>query len=50
MPDNTTATPLKLVKEYFGLKLNEMRTEWTPMPQKDKDEILAGLRDGTLTY
>lgn len=52
----TTATEtkapssLKLVRDFFGLKLADMKTEWTPMPQADKNQIIAGLTDGTLTY
>lgn len=41
---------LKLVREFFGMTLAQMKAEWTILPQKDKDEILSGLRDGTLTY
>lgn len=44
------ASPLKLVRDFFGMTLAEMKAEWTTLPQKDKDEILSGLRDGTLTY
>lgn len=45
-----SAKPLKLVREFFGMSLAEMKTEWVPLPEKDKAEILAGLNDGTLTY
>lgn len=45
-----TPSPLKMVRDFFGLKLADMKTEWTPMPQKDKDQIIAGLTNGTLTY
>lgn len=48
------ATPkkatLKDVREYFGMKLPEMKSEWVPMSQEDKDQILTGLGDGTETY
>lgn len=40
----------KLVKEFFGMTLAEMKAEWIPLPQKDKEDITKGLRDGTLTY
>lgn len=43
-------SPLKLVRDFFGMKLAEMKTEWTPMPQTDKDQILTGLTDGSLNY
>lgn len=45
-----TVSPLKLVREYFGMSLAEMKAEWTTLPAKDKAEILAGLTDGTETY
>lgn len=41
---------LKLVKEFFGMKLSEMKAEWTPLSAKDKADIESGLRNGTLTY
>lgn len=46
----TVPSPLKLVREYFGMSLAEMKAEWTTLPAKDKAEILAGLTDGTETY
>lgn len=50
MPETKTPSPLKLVREFFGMNLQQMKTEWQTLPQKDKDEITAGLKDGTLTY
>lgn len=44
------ASPLKMVREFFGMSLAEMKTEWVPLPEKDKQEIIKGLSDGTLTY
>ncbi len=41
---------IKAVREFFGMSLAEMKTEWVPLPPKDKAEILAGIEDGTLTY
>lgn len=41
---------LKKVREFFGMTLPEMKKEWVPLPAKDKDEILKGLADGSLTY
>jgi hypothetical protein len=41
---------LKLVKEFFGMTLKDMKAEWTTLPAKDKAEIESGLRNGTLTY
>lgn len=43
-------SPIKLVKDFFGMDLKQMKAEWTTLPQKDKDDILKGLTDGTLTY
>lgn len=53
-------SPLKLVREFFGMSLAEMKAEWGSLPEmkaewktltpKDKAEIVAGLTDGTLTY
>lgn len=43
-------SPLKMVREFFGMNLTEMKSEWVPMPNKDKEEIVKGLQDGTLTY
>ncbi|MFD4574270.1 hypothetical protein ACFWNK_19910 [Streptomyces sp. NPDC058417] len=50
MSDVKAPSPLKLVREFFGLNLAEMKKEWTTLPQADKDSIISGLRDGTLTY
>jgi hypothetical protein len=41
---------MKDVREFFGMTLQEMKTEWIPLPDQDKEEILAGLSDGSLTY
>lgn len=43
---------LKAVRDFFGLKLQEMKAEWTNgnLTDDDKAQILAGLTDGTLTY
>jgi hypothetical protein len=43
-------SPLKVVREFFGMSLAEMKAEWVPLSQEDKDDILKGLTDGTLTY
>lgn len=44
------ASPLKLVREFFGMNMTEMKAEWTTMGQADKDQISGGLANGTLTY
>lgn len=43
-------SPLKMVREFFGMNLAQMKAEWVPMSEKDKQDILSGLTDGTLTY
>lgn len=48
-------SPLKMVRDFFNtearpMRLQDMKTEWTPMPQADKDQIIQGLKDGSLTY
>lgn len=45
-------TGLKLVRDFFGLKLTDMKSEWTNggLTADDKEQILAGLKDGTETY
>lgn len=49
---NKPAGGLKAVRDFFGLKLADMKAEWTNggLTDQDKAEILAGLTDGTLTY
>ena len=42
--------PLKLVRDFFGFGLSEMKREWVPMPEADKAQIIKGLSDGSLTY
>lgn len=44
-----------IVRDFFNtearpMRLQDMKTEWTPMPQADKDQIIQGLKDGSLTY
>lgn len=39
----TPASPLKLIKEFFGLKLAEMKAEYSSLPQTDKDDLIKGL-------
>ncbi|WP_158708784.1 hypothetical protein [Streptomyces sp. NRRL S-920] len=43
---------LKAVRDFFGLKLNEMKSGWTNggLTDAEKEQIVAGLKDGTLTY
>lgn len=41
---------LKAIREFFGMSVKEFRDEWMTLPKPDKDQIKAGLSDGTLTY
>lgn len=43
---------LKMIRDFFGLKLGEMKGEWTNggLTDADKEQIVQGLSDGTLTY
>lgn len=43
-------SPVALVRNFFGMSLQEMKAEWTTMPAADKAQIIQGLTDGTLTY
>ena len=49
---NMAGTPLKLIRDFFGMNMNEMKAEWTQggLTEKDKEQIIAGLQDGTLNY
>lgn len=38
-----TSSPLKMVREYFGMNLAQMKAEWTTLPQSDKDAIIGGI-------
>ena len=47
---------VKDVKEFFGMTLAEMKAEWmgkgngAVLSDQDKQDILAGLGNGSLTY
>jgi hypothetical protein len=53
-------TPVKLVKEFFGMSLPEMKSEWIQrdlaeidpkkLTDKDKEELASGIGNGSLTY
>jgi hypothetical protein len=56
-------TPVKLIKEFFGMTLLEMKREWIGkdgnwvetdprkiLTDKDRADLAAGLEDGSLTY
>jgi pyruvate kinase len=41
---------IKDIKDYFGLTMPQMKNEYTPMSDKDKDDLKTGIGNGTLTY
>jgi hypothetical protein len=45
-------SPLKLVRDYFGMTLQEMKAEWSQggLTAAEKDAIVKGITDGTETY
>lgn len=55
-----SATPVKVVKEFFEMNLKEMKEEWiqadmpTDDPRKltaeDKEQLAEGIGNGSLTY
>lgn len=36
-------SPLKLVREFFGMKLADMKSEYQPLPQADKTDLVSAL-------
>jgi hypothetical protein len=36
-------SPLRLVQEFFGFKLSEMKAQYVALPQSDKDDLIAAL-------
>lgn len=45
-------SPLKLVREYFGMTLQQMKAEWSNggLSAEEKAQIVEGIADGTETY
>lgn len=42
---------MKDIRDFFGYeKLADFSADWKQMPNADRDQIRAGLGDGTLTY
>lgn len=41
---------LRAIKEFFGMNLAQMKAEFIGLPEKDKEQIDAGITSGTLTY
>lgn len=48
----TAVSPLKLVRDYFGMTLQEMKKEWSNggLTAEEKQDIVHGIMDGTETY
>lgn len=38
------------VMKFFGMKAGEFRAEWSKLTPADKEQLIAGVRNGTLTY
>lgn len=38
------------VKEFFNMGTREFSTEWKKLSDADKDQLKAGVENGTLTY
>lgn len=45
-------SPLKLIREYFGMTLPDMKKEWSNggLTAVDKAQLIAGIESGTETY
>jgi hypothetical protein len=46
----SAASPLKVIRDYFGMSLAEMKAEWTPLPADVKAQLIEGITNGTETY
>lgn len=46
------ASPLKLIREYFGMNLADMKKEWTNggLSADEKAQLVAGIENGSMTY
>lgn len=46
------ASPLKLIREYFGMTLQDMKKEWSNggLTADDKAQLIEGISNGTETY
>lgn len=53
-------TPIKVVKEFFGMNLAQMKDEWIQkdlpadspkrLTEMDKAQLIEGIANGSLTY
>lgn len=37
------ASPLKLIREFFDFKLADMKEQYMPLPQSDKNDLVKAL-------
>lgn len=47
---DTQPASLKQVRDFFGIEGKDMVAEWRTLSEKDKEQLRAGIGDGTLTY
>lgn len=38
------------VMKFFGMSTTEFRKEWAQLTDQDREQIKAGVADGSLTY
>lgn len=54
MTTDKDRSPLKLIKEFFGLKdgqkMTEFANEYKTLTDEDKEQLADGIEDGTLSY
>jgi len=41
---------IKDIKDYFGMTMPEMKNQYTPMSDKDKNDLKTGIGNGSLNY
>lgn len=54
MAEEKKSSPVKTLKEYFGYKpgegLSEFGAEIKALSDKDKEQLVTGIEDGSMTY
>ena len=45
-----TAATMLQVKEFFGMPTREFSTAWKALTDQDKEQLKAGIGNGSLTY
>lgn len=38
------------VMKFFGIKVATFRAEWAEVPEADREQLIAGVKNGSLTY